>query len=325
MAQVHFDDFKRLPGDARLTTFPISRTQLFKYYKDATFLYWTIEEINVSEDRAQYPKLPRGIQHFIKYILAFFAASDGIINLNLIERFRKEVGMLEATYFYDFQVMMENVHANTYSMLLDAIIPSATERDELLNAIQTMPIIARISKFMFDCIGSDASLAERLLRMACIEGILFTGCFCAIYWLQGRGLMPALAHSNELIARDEALHTMFSMFLYTMIEQNRQLSPSEIRAVVKEAVDIAIEFIKEALPEPLPEMNAELMADYIRCQADNLVSLIGMAPIYNSKHEFKFMEQQNMINRTNFFERRVSEYSKPLHADTGAFDVADDF
>lgn len=315
-----------IPGDSRLTTFPIARPQLFAWYQDAYKCYWSVEEISVSVDVTHYTsKLNDGERHFVKHVLAFFAASDGIVNLNIAKRFKEDVPILEAQYFYDYQIMMENVHANTYSLLLDSIIPSKAERDLLLNGIQTMPIIKKMSEYMFCCINSDKSFAERLLRMACVEGIFFTGCFCAIYWLQSRGLMPALGHSNELIARDESLHTMFALFLYTIIRADSKLSHEKVHSIITEAVDLAEEFIHECLPTGLSGMNANLMCPYIECQADNLMALIEVPILYKAKHDFMFMEQQNMVNRTNFFERRVSEYSKIVSADVGHFDVDTDF
>lgn len=315
-----------IPEDSRLTTFPIARAALFEWYKDSTKCYWTVEEIITATDVAHYAaKLTQEERHFVKHILAFFAASDGIIRINLAERFKKEIPIIEVGYFYDFQIMMENIHAHMYSILLDAIIPSKQERDDLFNALTTMPIITKISEYMFKCIESDASFAERLLRMACIEGIFFTGCFCAIYWLQQRGLMPALGHSNELIARDEALHTIFAMFLYTYILPECKLTHEQVRAIVCEAVDLAKEFIAIALPVGLSEMNSELMSTYIESSADNLISLIDVPPIYGSKHNFHFMDQVNLDNRTNFFERRVSEYSQRICAENKEFDIAEDF
>lgn len=303
--------FNILPEDSRLTTFPIIRPELFELYQQATRCYWTVEEIPLSTDAIDYEtKLTPPEQHFVKHILAFFAASDGIININILERFKADVPILEAGYFYDYQVMMENVHAHTYSLLLDTIIPSQAERDMLLNAIKTMPIITEISEFIFRCINSDASFADRVLRMACIEGILFTGCFCAIYWLASRGLMPGLSLSNELISRDEGLHARFALHLYNMIDPDHKLERTEIVTIFTEAVDLSKKFIRTALPTRLPEMNAELMTEYIQCYADNLLTLIHQEPIYNSKNPFGFMEQINLTNRTNFFERRVSEYSK---------------
>lgn len=309
-----------------MTTFPIARPALFEWYLDAKRCFWTVEEISVSQDVDDFKhKLSPGEQRFVKHVLAFFAASDGIVNVNLAERFKKDVPILEATYFYNYQISTEDMHAHMYSILLDAIVPSATERNELLNAAQTMPVIARMSEFMYRCIASDAPFAERLLRMACVEGIFFTGCFCAIYWLQSRGLMPALGQSNSLIAKDEALHTMFAMFLYSMIEPDQQLSAVAVGKIILEAVELAIDFIKDALPTGLLEMNSGLMIPYIQCQADNIVTLINQPPIFETKHDFGFMEQQNMTNRANFFERRATEYNKRREADVDEYDVATHF
>jgi ribonucleotide reductase beta subunit family protein with ferritin-like domain len=318
--------FDPLPSDTRLTTFPIARPTLFEWYKDSTRCFWTVEEVSTTVDKMHYEtKLTPGERHFVKHVLAFFAASDGIVNLNIAERFKKDVQMLEAGYFYDFQIMMENTHAHMYSILLSEIIPSNAERNTLLNAITTMPIITKMSNYMMKCVKSTAPFAERLLRQACVEGIFFTGCFCAIYWLAQRGLMPGLSMSNEFIARDEALHTMFAMFLYTMLHKEHKLSPDRVRKIVQKAVKLAIEFIREALPTGLAGMNADLMIPFIENQADNLITLIDIPPMYNSKHDFHFMDQQNLTNRTNFFERRVSEYSKVQQADDDDFEIGTDF
>lgn len=314
--------FKIFAEDSRLTTFPIMRKSLWDYYLDASRLYWTPAEINLSTDKSDYEtKLSPGEKRFVKHILAFFAASDGIVNLNIVERFRAEIPFYEAKVFYNFQVMIEDVHAHTYSMLLDEIIPSKKEREELLSAIKTMPIIEKMSNYMFETIKSGESFPVRLIRMACVEGIFFTGCFCAIYWLQNRHLMPALGHSNELIARDEGLHTVFALFLYEMIIPEFKLPIDKVHEIFRDAVKLAKEFISEALPTGLSEMNAELMSKYIECQADNLITLLELPPIYNSKNPFQFMEQINLINRTNFFERRVSEYAKAkITKDDGGLD-----
>ena len=317
--------FAPLPGDQRLTTFPIGRPATFKYYEHAAACYWTVKDIDPSVDAIHYEtKLNEGERRFVKHVLAFFAASDKIVNINIAKRFKKDVKFLEAEYFYDFQVAMENIHAHTYSVLLDAIIPSMEERKHLLDAINTLPIIGKMSKYMFDCIDSTAPFGERLLRMACVEGIFFTGCFCVIYWLQNRGLMPALGHSNELIARDEALHTMFAMHLYSIMCPEYMLDAERVYAIFREAVELAKEFIAEALPNDLEGMNKDLMGAYIECQADNLITLIDHPPLYGSKNVFGFMVQINLTNRTNFFERRVSEYAKSKETDGGSY-ITNDF
>ncbi len=233
--------------------------------------------------------------------------------------------MYDATCFYNFQMAMEDIHAHTYSILINDIIPSRAERDRLTNAITTMPVITKMTEYMHRCIASDAPLPERLLRMACVEGIFFSGCFCVIYWFQSRALMPALGHTNELIAIDEGLHTAFALYLYTLVKEKNKLSPGHVRGIFTEAVEIATEFINDALPTGLTEMNAALMTEYIQCQADNLVTLIDIDPIYNVKHNFPFMDQINFINRTNFFERRVSDYSKKQGRDESDYSVATEF
>jgi ribonucleotide reductase beta subunit family protein with ferritin-like domain len=322
----HRNPIELYPEDSRLTTFPLGRPQLFKWYEHAVKSFWTTSELDLSNDAQDYEfKLSPDEKHFVRYILAFFAASDGIVNLNLAERFRGEVKILEAAYFYNLQMAIEDIHAMTYSLLLDTIIPSPTERLHLLNAIKTMPIISKMSQYMFQCIDSGASFAERLLRMACVEGIFFTGCFCAIYWLQARGLMRGLGQSNELIARDEALHTLFALHIYKMIKPHLQLSIERVHALFREAVELASEFITEALPSGLSGINAGMMISYIKCQADNLATVIDVPVVYNAKHNLVFMEQINLRNRTNFFERKVSEYSKPISSDKTTFDVADIF
>lgn len=303
---------KLYPEDMRYTTRPIFRHNVWKWYVDARDSFWTPNDISMTTDAVHYETLlTEGEKRFVKYILAFFAASDKIVAINVVDRLRDEIRIFEATYFFNMQVVIEDIHADTYSLLLDTIIPSAVEKHQLLNAIQTMPVIKKMSDYIFKIIESEESLAARLLRTACVEGIFFTSCFCVIYWLSQRGLMPGLSHSNELISRDEALHTMFAMFMYDMIESEFKLSIKEVYDIIDEAVSLAKEFIAEALPIDLPEMNYSLMSGYIECQADNLISLIDIPIRYGSKHEFHFMNQINFRNRTNFFERRVSEYSKP--------------
>lgn len=311
------------PEDSRLTTFPIHRPALWQYYRDAARSFWDVDELDLSQDAQHFEhRLNKKEQHFVKHILAFFSSSDGIVNLNLVKRFKKDVPILEVGYFYDFQVAMENVHANAYSLTLDTIIKEKAERDRLLNAMHTIPIITKMTNYMFDCIKSDVPLPERLLRMACVEGIFFTGCFCVIYWLQARGLMPGLGQSNELIARDEGLHTMFAMKLYTMC--NVPLSTEKVHHIIAGAVAIAKEFINDALPEPLEEMNAEMLTQHIQASADNLMVLIDCPTLYGSKTPFHYMDMLNTKLRGNFFERRDTQYAKASVATTHE-EIATDF
>jgi len=312
-----------LEGDDRLTTFPIGRQDLWDLYEKALASFWVPKEVALADDAADFAKLPAGQKHFVKLVLAFFAASDGFVKVNLVERFMKEVDILEVKYFWSFQAMIEDVHAQMYSILLDAIISDPSERERLLNAVKTIPVIAKMTAYMTAATESNVSFAERLLRFACVEGIFFSGCFCAIYWLQQRGLMKGLAHSNELIARDEGLHTVFALKLYMKLL--RRLPTERVHKIFAEAVDIAGEFIDEALRDDLVEMNAKMMRDYIKCQADNLLTLIKEPTIYNTTHQFRFMDQINLDNHTNFFERRVSEYSKLTTDNTGKFTVNYDF
>jgi len=317
---------KLIPEDSRLTTFPIARPAIFAYYQDAYKSFWTPEEISLSKDVQDFEtRLTPAEKHFVERVLAFFAASDGIVNLNLVQRFKKDIPILEVGYFYDFQITIENIHAQTYSILLDTCITDPKRRVELLNAIKTIPIITKMSEYMFECINADAPFAERLLRMACVEGIFFSGCFCAIYWLTSRGLMPGLGLSNELIARDEGLHFTFALFLFELIDPEYRPAREKIQDIVREAVNIAIEFVNDALPVDLPEMNVKLMSKYVESKADDMLTMINTPIIYGSKHEFSFMDQINLTNRTNFFERRVSEYGKVNRAEKTHFEVATDF
>lgn len=281
--------------------------------------------MNLSRDAIDWVKLSPAQKHCVKFIIAFFASSDKIVNINIIERFKKDFPILEVGYFYDTQVSMENIHAHMYALLADTIIPDEAERNHILNAVTTIPVVAKMSEYMFKCISSDEPVAERILRMACVEGIFFTGCFCIIYWLTSKGLMPGLGQSNELIARDESLHTTFPLFLYSLFKPEFRLQHARIHEIFTDAVDIAVEFVRAAVPAGMAEMSPELMIPYVQCCANNLLALIGCPPLYNSKHNFAFMEQINLKNRSNFFERKVSEYSKVTVSDTSENEVARDF
>ena len=326
MAATNDSPIELVPGDDRLTTFPIQRELLWKLYKQATKSFWVVEEVNLSVDRNDFArKLSPQEKHFVKLILAFFAASDKIVNINLAKRFKEEIKILEVEYFYDFQMMMENIHAEMYSLLLDTLIESEEEKQHLLNAAQTIPIIKKMTEWMYKWINSSDNFAQRLLGMACVEGIFFSGCFCAIFWLCNRGLMPGLGHSNELISRDEGLHTLFAAILFSMIKEQYKLDTKTCFDIVREAVDIAKEFINEALPINLPEMNSLLMSTYIEFVADNLLNLANLDILYGSAQPFQFMEQINLQNKTNFFERYVSNYQKTPKSDTEVFEISSEF
>lgn len=304
-----------LPEDKRLTVYPIARQDLWDLYKTASQCYWVVEEVDLSNDRSHYVnKLSPGQRHFVDFVLSFFAVSDKIVNINLAKRFKEELPLFEAEMFYDFQIAMENIHAEMYALQLEAIIPDTARRTELLNGIETIPVIAKMGAWMRNCIASEESLPIRLLRMACVEGIFFTSCFCAIYWLKNLGLMPGLGHANEFIARDEGLHTRFALHLFTLVSPSYQPKTEEIVAIVAAAVTLAKEFAGQALPQGLSEMNEKLMGQYIECVADNLLSLIGQASLYNTANPFQFMVQLNIKSRENFFERRSSNYSKTKKA-----------
>jgi len=310
-------------SERRLTTYTIKDQQVWNMYQKALALVWTPKEIAITKDKEQMKQvLTKAEQHIIKYIHAFFASADGIININAAGRFKKDFeDSLEINYFYDFQIMIENIHAEVYSIILFELVPDIQERDKLLNGFKTIPVIEQICAFMFKYIEADLPVSHRLFAMACAEGIMFTGCFCVIYWLAGRGLMPGLAHANELIARDEAIHTFFSLLLL----DRHGIDHKVAHQICDEAVTIAIDFMKEAIIEPMEGMNIGLMSAYIKHTADNLLGLIGIQPLYKVRHIFDFMEQINMANKTAFFERRVSEYHKAIEQDTIDFETVEDF
>lgn len=291
---------------------------MWQYYSDAVNSFWTVHEVSVVQDPADYRKLSPQMQHCVKRILAFFAASDNIVNVNIMERFLNDVKIYEAQRFYNMQVAMEDIHAHMYSILLDAIVPDVEEKNSLYNAMNTIPVIGKMTAYMYEIIHSDCTFSERVLKMACVEGIFFTSCFCIIYWIQMQQLMPGLGQSNELIARDEMLHATFALELYMLTER---LPTDKVHQIFDDAVAIAIEFARDAIQDGIPEMNINLMIPYIQCCADNMITMIDQPPLYNTTHEFSFMEKINLEGRTNFFERRVSEYGKTQDASArGAVD-----
>jgi ribonucleotide reductase beta subunit family protein with ferritin-like domain len=270
--------------------------------------FWTTEEIDLSKDLQDYNKLSDNERYFIKHILAFFAGSDGIVLENLGKRFLSEVQIPEARCAYGFQLMMENIHSETYSLLIDTLIKDELDKKHLFNAIHTIPCIAKKASWAIKWIEDENSnFATRLVAFACVEGIFFSGSFCAIYWLKKRGLMPGLTFSNELISRDEGMHTDFAVLLYGML--NNKLMESTIYSIIRDCVDIETEFINEALSCRLIGMNSELMGQYIRFVADRLIVQLGYDKLYDVENPFPFMELISLENKTNFFEKRVSEYS----------------
>lgn len=279
-------------------------------YKKAQASFWTAEEINLAADLHDWDnKLNDNERYFIEHVLAFFAASDGIVNENLVERFSGDVGIAEAKTFYGFQIMMENIHSETYSLLIDTYIRDGERRNYLFQAIETIPCIKKKADWALRWISDEkSSFAERLIAFAAVEGIFFSGSFASIFWLKKRGLMPGLTFSNELISRDEGLHTDFACLLFTHLQ--RRPHPDLIAKIIKEAVKIEQEFLTEALPVSLIGMNAKLMCQYIEFVADRLLVALGNEKIWNSANPFDFMEMISLQGKANFFESRVSAYSK---------------
>lgn len=292
------------------TLFPIapSETHLYKMYKQAVASFWTPEEIPFTKDVEDWEKLTADEQHFIKQVLAFFAGSDGIVQENLASRFQREVSSQVVKLFYSFQNAMEGIHSETYSLLIDTYVKDKEEQTKLFKAIDTIPCIGKKADWALKWIDSQQDFTTRLLGFACVEGIFFSGAFCAIYWLKKRGLMPGLTFSNELISRDEGLHTLFAVALYHTMAPK---STDEIHAIIREAVVIEKEFICEALPCSLIGMNSRLMSQYIEFVADRLAVQLGAPKLYNAANPFDFMELISLEGKTNFFEKKVSEYSRP--------------
>lgn len=292
----------------RFVLFPIEHHDIWDYYKKAESVFWTAEEIDLSSDLIDWERLNDGEKHFVKNVLAFFAASDGIVNENLAENFVSEVQYTEAKFFYGFQIMMENIHSETYSLLIDTYIKDKEEQNYLFNAIDTIPAVQKKAQWALKWIGSE-SFVERLIAFAAVEGIFFSGSFCSIFWLKKRGLMPGLSFSNELISRDEGLHCDFAVHLYNNHIENK-LTKDRIMEIIGSALEIEKEFITESLPVDLIGMNKDLMKQYLEYVADRLLVDLGVGKVYNSENPFDFMQNIAMENKTNFFEKRVSDYSK---------------
>jgi ribonucleotide reductase beta subunit family protein with ferritin-like domain len=292
----------------RFVLFPIKHPAVWEMYKKAEASFWTAEEIDLAHDMTDWEKLTKDEKHFISHVLAFFAASDGIVNENLCERFASEVQLPEARCFYGFQIAMENIHSETYSLLIDQYIKDPVERSRLFRAIETVPCVAKKANWALKWIGGDSRFAERLVAFAVVEGIFFSGSFCAIFWLKKRGLMPGLTFSNELISRDEGMHCDFACLLYSMLDN--KLSEETIHEIIGDAVKHEKEFICEALAVSLIGMNANMMGEYIEFVADRLLNALGVSKIYNTVNPFDWMELISLQGKTNFFEKRVGEYQK---------------
>ena len=292
----------------RFVLFPIKYGDIWEMYKKAMASFWTAEEIDLQQDLIDWKKLNNDEQHFIKHILAFFSASDGIVNENLALRFYNDVQVPEARCFYGFQIAMENIHAETYGLLIDTLIQDKNEKDHFFKAIETIPCIEKKADWAFKWLHGNDDFALRLLAFAAIEGIFFSGSFCSIFWLKKRGLMPGLTFSNELISRDEGLHTDFACLLYKHIENKP--SKEQVYSLISEAVEFEQAFITEALPVSLIGMNAKLMKQYIEFVADRLLLELGYDTLYRSENPFDWMELISLQGKTNFFEKKVSEYQK---------------
>jgi len=294
----------------RFVLFPIQYHEIWQMYKKAEASFWTAEEVDLSKDLHDWNnRLSDNERHFISHVLAFFAASDGIVNENLVERFSNEVQAAEARCFYGFQIMMENIHSETYSLLIDTYIKDPAQREYLFDAVETVPCVKKKADWALTWITDQrASFAERLVAFAAVEGIFFSGSFASIFWLKKRGLMPGLTFSNELISRDEGMHTDFACLLFSHLK--RRPHPDTVNKIITEAVTIEQEFLTDALPVALIGMNAELMCQYIEFVADRLLVALGCPKHYNSTNPFDFMDMISLQGKTNFFEKRVSDYSK---------------
>ena len=309
----------------RFVILPINYPTIWEHYKRHEASFWTAEEIDLSSDLKDWANLNDGERHFISHILAFFAASDGIVNENLAINFMNEVQLPEARFFYGFQIMMENIHSETYALLIDTYIKDPKEKNRLFHAIETVPAVQKKAEWALRWID-NGSFAERLVAFAAVEGIFFSGSFCSIFWLKKRGLMPGLTFSNELISRDEGLHCEFACLMYSMLET--KLTNEAVVKIITDAVEIEKEFVSEALPVGLIGMNADLMQSYIEFVADTWISELGYAKIYNTANPFDFMEMISLQGKTNFFEKRVGDYQKAgvmNGGDTQTFSMDDDF
>lgn len=308
----------------RFVIFPLKYHDIWDMYKKAEHSFWTAEEIDLAQDLTDWDdRLNDDERHYIKMVLAFFAASDGIVNENLAENFLKEVQYPEAKSFYGFQIAMENVHSETYSLLIDTYIKNTEEKGRLFNAIDNFPSIMKKADWALKWIDSD-SFAERLIAFAAVEGIFFSGSFCSIFWLKKRGLMPGLTFSNELISRDEGLHCEFACLLHNRYIQNK-VSPERITQIIVEAVDIEKEFISESLPVSLIGMNSKLMSQYIEFVADFWLTELGCSKVYNVDNPFDFMDMLSLQSKTNFFEKKVAEYQKVSDKSIDFDNLDDDF
>ncbi|MCB9278319.1 MAG: ribonucleotide-diphosphate reductase subunit beta [Lewinellaceae bacterium] len=311
----------------RFVLFPIEHDDIWQFYKKSEANFWTAEEIDLAQDLTDWDqKLNDNERHFIKHVLAFFAASDGIVNENLAENFVSEVQYTEAKFFYGFQIMMENIHSETYSLLIDTYIKDPKEKDYLFNAIENLECVNKKANWALRWI-KNSTFAERLIAFAAVEGIFFSGSFCSIFWLKNRGLMPGLSFSNELISRDEGMHCDFACLLYNDHIANK-LSPDTVKKIIMDAVEIEKEFVSDAIPVKLIGMNAELMQQYIEFVADRLLAALNQPKVYKVENPFPWMDLISIQGKTNFFEKRVGDYQKSgvmTERDKQVFTLNEDF
>lgn len=315
------------PSNNRFTTFPIKYPELWEMGKSALGSFWTAEEIDLTQDIVDWSnKLNDDERHFISNVLAFFAASDGIVNENLADKFLKEVTIPEARYFYSIQICMESIHGETYSVLIDTLINDEIKKDKLFNAIETIPSVKKKAQWALKWITDQESFAKRLVAFAIVEAIFFSSSFCAIFWLKKRGLMPGLTFSNELISRDEGLHAEFACILYKLL--SNKLSENELHEMMDEAINIEMEFCSESLPVHLIGINSDSMKQYVRFCADRLLLSLGYNKKYHDKNPFEWMELISLSGKTNFFERRNADYRKAnvgVKAEERVFNLYEDF
>ncbi|MBL7756089.1 MAG: ribonucleotide-diphosphate reductase subunit beta [Chitinophagaceae bacterium] len=321
----HEDEVLLRENKDRFVILPINYPKLWEHYKRHEASFWTAEEIDLSADAKDWAAMTDGERHFISHVLAFFAASDGIVNENLAVNFMSEVQLPEARCFYGFQIMMENIHSETYALLIDTYIKDPKEKDRLFHAIDTVPAVKKKAEWALRWI-ENGTFAERLVAFAAVEGIFFSGSFCSIFWLKKRGLMPGLTFSNELISRDEGLHCEFACVLYNML--TNKLTQEQVYSIIGNAVEIEKEFITDALPVKLIGMNADLMQQYIEFVADRWLAELGYPKMFNATNPFDFMEMISLEGKTNFFEKRVGDYQKAgvmAGKETQSFSTEEDF
>ena len=313
--------------EKRYVIFPIKHDEIWKMYKKSEANFWTAEELDLSKDLNDFQvKMNDSERYFVENVLAFFAASDGIVNENLVERFCNDVQVLEAKFFYGFQIAVENIHSETYSLLIDTYVKDLKKKEKLFNAIETIPSVKKKADWALKWINDDTStFGTRVIAFAAVEGIFFSGSFCSIFWLKKRGLMPGLCHSNELISRDEGLHTEFAVLMYSMLKDKP--SKETILKIIQEAVELEKEFITESLPCDLIGMNMNLMKQYIEYVSDRLLLMLGLEKVYNVENPFEWMELISIQGKTNFFEKRVGEYANIANSDNkdNIFSTEEDF